>query len=163
MPILNLAASIAVSVFLIGLSLFLTGPAFDLPGLGPKGGLQAGTLPQFVVVTVIVLASLSAINDILRWRVGRRTGRATEPAIAPVRQVLLVGGGILVLLATYVFAWRPLPFPLITFVFFTSVSAILAPPSVRTFRGYAVIALTGLLFSIGVWLLFTFVLKVPLR
>tara|TARA_R100000789_G_scaffold14655_3_gene18066 strand:+ start:4124 stop:4639 length:516 start_codon:yes stop_codon:yes gene_type:complete len=163
MPTLNLVASIATSVLLIGLSLFLAGPAFELPGLGPKGGLQAGTLPQFVVVVVIVLAVLSVINDVIKWRADRRWGHMPEQPFAPVRQVVTVGGSVLVLLAAYVFAWGPVPFPLISFVFFTFVGAILAPPAERTPRGYSKIALTGLLFSIGVWLIFTFVLNVPLR
>ncbi|ASP21247.1 tripartite tricarboxylate transporter TctB family protein [Antarctobacter heliothermus] len=163
MPTLNLVASIATSALLVGLSLFLAGPAFDLPGLGPKGGLRAGTLPQFVVVVVIALAVLSVINDVVKWRADRRPGHMPEQPFAPVRQVVAVGGSVLVLLAAYVFAWGPLPFPLISFVFFTAVGAILSPPTERTLRGYSKIALTGLLFSTGVWLIFTFVLNVPLR
>lgn len=163
MPTLKICASILSCLFLIGLSLILAGPAFDLPGLGPNGGLQAGTLPQFVVVMVVILATLSLVADILKWRRGRPPGTEPEPEDAPLRQVILVGGGVMALLAVYVFAWRPLPFPLITFVFFTIVSAILTPPASRSLKGYGVIALTGLLFSLGVWLLFTNVLKVPLR
>lgn len=159
MPTLNLCASIVTCLFLIGLSVVLAGSAFDLPGLGPNGGLQAGTLPQFVVVMVALLATLSLVADILKWRRGGEPGAE----VAPLRQVILVGGGIMALLAVYVFAWRPLPFPLISFVFFTIVSVILAPPAARGLKGYGVIALTGLLFSIGIWLLFTYVLKVPLR
>ncbi|SFE93098.1 tripartite tricarboxylate transporter TctB family protein [Roseivivax sediminis] len=163
MPNLNLCSSIMTCLFLIGLSVVLAGPAFDLPGLGPRGGLQAGTLPQFVVVMVALLATLSLVSDLLKWRRGRQPGAEIEPEVAPLRQVVFVGGGIMALLAVYVFAWRPLPFPLISFVFFTIVSAILAPPAARNPRGYGVIALTGLLFSICVWALFTSVLKVPLR
>ncbi|WBU64797.1 tripartite tricarboxylate transporter TctB family protein [Paracoccus aerodenitrificans] len=163
MPHLNLFASVVTCLFLIGLSLVLAGPAFELPGLGPKGGLQSGTLPQFVVVTVAALSVLSLASDILKWRRGMKPGVEIEPEVAPLRQVLVVGGGIMVLLAVYVFAWRPLPFPLISFVFFALVGAILAPPAARSTKGYGVIALTGIVFSVAVWLLFTYVLKVPLR
>lgn len=163
MPVLNLVASIAVSVFLVGLCLVLAGPAFDLSSFGPNGGLQSGTLPQFVVIAVTVLAVISAVSDIVKWRAGRRSGEVPVNTVAPVRQVVLIGGGVMAMLAAFVFTWRPLPFPLIAFVFFTVVGVILAPPPSRTLRGYGAIALTGLLFSGGVWLLFTSVLNVPLR
>lgn len=162
MPTLHFVASLVVSFFLIGLSALLAGPAFELENFGPRGGLQAGTLPQFVVVVVIVLAALSAAGDFWNWRASRRNRHEGE-AIAPVRQVVLVGGGVLALLAAYVFAWRPLPFPLITIVFVMLVSAIIAPPGARGPRGLSIIGLFSLLFSVAVWLIFTYALKVPLR
>ncbi|WP_274424733.1 tripartite tricarboxylate transporter TctB family protein [Chelativorans sp. YIM 93263] len=163
MPTLHFIASLAVSLFLIGLSALLAGPAFDLVSIGPRGGLQAGALPQFVVVMVVMLAVLSVVSDFRRWRASRHGGVESEEAFAPGRQVALVGGGVMMLLAAYVFAWRPLPFPLTTAVFVTLVSLVIAPRGARTRRGMFTIVLTSVLFSIGVWLVFTYLLKVPLR
>jgi len=162
-PTLHFVASLIVSLFLICLCVILAGPAFEMQSFGPRGGLQAGTLPQFVVIVVIVLAALSAVSDFWTWYTARRDQRDLGPAIAPARRVVLVGGGVMLLLAAYVFAWRPLPFPLITMVFVALVSGIIAPPSARTARGTITIGLTAVLFSIGVWLVFTYALKVPLR
>lgn len=163
MPTLHLVASLGVSAFLLGLSVILAGPAFELTGLGPRGGLHAGALPQFVVVVVAVLAVISAVSDLRRWWVTRSDASQQEEPFASPDQVLKVGGGVLALLALYVFAWRPLPFPLITMVFVALVSLIVAPPAARAPKGLAIIGLTSVLFSLGVWLVFTYVLKVPLR
>lgn len=163
MPTLHLIASLAVSLFLVGLSALLAAPAFELVGIGPRGRLQAGALPQFVVVVVALLAVLSAAGDFRKWRASRHGGVDPEEAFAPARQVVLVGGGVMFLLAAYVFAWRPLPFPLTTAVFVVLVSWIIAPRSARTWRGMFTIVVTSVLFSIGVWLVFTYLLKVPLR
>jgi len=163
MPTLHFVASMVVSAFLIGLSALLAGPAFELNSFGPKGGLQAGTLPQFVVITVVFLAFLSALNDFCKWHLSRREGLDPGEALAPARQIVLVGGGVMLLLVAYVFAWRPLPFPLITIVFVALVSWVIAPFAARTARGMVTIGLTSVLFSIGVWLVFTYVLKVSLR
>ena len=163
MPTLHFVASLVVTAFLIGLSALLAGPAFELNSFGPNGGLQAGTLPQFVVITVVLLATLSALNDFRKWHLSLREGLDPGEALAPTRQIVLVGGGVMFLLAAYVFAWRPLPFPLITIVFVAIVSWIIAPAAARTSRGMVTIGITSVLFSIGVWLVFTYALKVPLR
>lgn len=163
MPTLHLVASLLVSAFLVALAVILAEPAFELVSVGPRGGLQAGALPQFVVVLVAVLAVLSAAGDYVRWREARNGDGVQEEAFASPRRVILVGGGVLILLAAYVFAWRPLPFPLITVVFVALVSWTIAPPAARTRKGYLVITLTSVLFSVGVWLVFTHLLKVPLR
>lgn len=165
MPTLHFIASLVTSLFLIGLSLLLAEPAFDLVAFGPQGGLEAGALPQFVIIMVIVLAAFSAVGDTWKWfsSCRDRRGKEVSEAIAPADQVVWIGGGVLVLLAAYVFAWQPLPFPLITIVFVTLVSAIIAPVEARNLRGLLIIGLNAVFFSISVWLVFTYALKVHLR
>lgn len=163
MPTLHYIASLATSLFLIGLTLVLAGPAFDLEAFGARGGLGAGALLQFVVMAVILLSVLSIIGDSLKWYSARKAGRDPGEPIAPPRHVVLVGGGVLLLLAAYVFAWRPLPFPLITVVFVALVSGLIGPTYLRSKKGLLTIGLMAVLFSVGVWLVFTYALKVPLR
>lgn len=163
MPNLHFVSSLATNLFLIALTLVLAGPAFDLEAFGSRGGLGAGALPQFVVMAVIVLSCLSIIGDTRKWYLTRKMGRDPGEPIAPTRHVVLVGGGVLLLLAAYVFAWRPLPFPLITIVFVALVSALIGPAHLRSKKGLLTIGLTAVLFSVGVWLVFTYALKVPLR
>lgn len=155
--------SLIVSLFLLGLCIFLAGPAFELQTYGPKGGPQAGWLPQVVVVSVIILSILSFGGDGLRKLSEHRSGEEKPEAEIPARNLILIGGGVTLILAAYVFLWRALPFPVITIGFFLLVSLLLAPASARTVRGYVMIAITSVLFSIGVWLIFTYALKVSLR
>ena len=67
MPTLHYIASLATSLFLIGLTLVLAGPAFDFEAFEARGGLGAGALVQFVVMAVILLSVLSIIGDSLKW------------------------------------------------------------------------------------------------
>lgn len=155
--------SLIVSVFLLGLCALLAGAAFELETYGPKGGPQAGWLPQLVVISVVILSALSFSGDGLRKLRGTRSREEEPEAEIPARSLIVIGGSVILMLGAYVFLWRQLPFPVITAGFFLLVSLVLAPASARNLKGYAIIALTSLLFSIGVWLVFTYALKVPLR
>ena len=163
MPNLHFAASVAISLFLLALVAILAGPAFELAGFGDERGLQAGTLPQFVVVVVAVLALLSLLGDLLMWRRSRHGKIDPGEPVTSVRDALVLGGGVLFLLAAYVFAWRPLPFPVVTTAFVVLVTLLIAPAAERRGRGLIRIGLASVIFSIGVWLVFTNVLQVPLR
>lgn len=163
MPKLHLAASAVVTVFLLALVAILAGPAFELAGFGDGRGLQAGTLPQFVVVAVAVLSILSLLGDLLKWHLERRGEIDPGEAVASAGDAFVLGGGVLVLLAAYVFAWRPLPFPVVTIAFMSLVTLLIAPPAERRGRGLIRIALISVIFSGAVWLVFTHLLKVPLR
>lgn len=163
MPNLHFAASALVSLFLLALVAVLAGPAFELPGFGDGRGLQAGTLPQFTVVVVAVLVILSLLGDFLVWRRGRRGEIDPGRPVATAHDALILGGGVLLLLAGYVFAWRPLAFPVVTTAFVGLVTLLIAPARERRGRGLIRIGLMSILFSIGVWLVFVHILKVPLR
>ena len=160
---MRLSASIAVSLFLVGLAaLVLWQPAFDLPRFGSKGQIGAGALPQLVLFLTIVLALLSAVTDVV-LRV-RRGPRAIAPAIAaPASRVLPIGFAILALLGLYLIGWQRIGFPIASAAFMAVASALLAPPSARNVRGYAIIVVTSVLFCVGVWLAFVHLLAVPLR
>lgn len=163
---MRIAASVVVTLFLLGLCAFLAGPAFDLPLVGPRGGIAAGAAPQFVVLAVAVLALCSLGGDLLAHR---RSSAETAPAeegagyAADGREVLLIGGAVLALLAGYVALWRYVGFPIASAVFMMALSFVVAPKSARTPRGVVIMALVAGLFSVFIWLAFTRLLGVPLR
>lgn len=164
---MRFAASLFMTVFLTGLAVVLAGPAFDLQTFGRTGQIAAGALPQAVVVATIVLAALSLGEDVLARLRGGTAGGEPEAEdgldSAPAIQVLGLGLGILALLAGYVFLWRHVGFPAASSVFMAAAAALLAPKGARGVKGFAIIAITAVLFCVGVWLAFVHLLAVPLR
>lgn len=165
---MRIAASVFVTLFLLSLCAFLAGPAFELPAVGPRGGVAAGAAPQFVVVAVAVLAVVSLVGDLLDARRGRAAGsdadaQAGSGDVAESREVLVIGGAVLALLAGYVALWRVIGFPVASALFMMALSVVVAPRSARTPRGLAIMAVVAALFSVFVWLAFTRLLGVPLR
>ena len=164
---MRFAASLFMTAFLIGLCAVLAGPAFDLQTFGRTGQIAAGALPQAVVVATIVLAALSMGEDVLA--LARRGPKGAAPPEleggidAPAGRVLGLGLGILALLTGYVVLWRYIGFPAASTVFMAAAATVLAPKEARGPRGLAIIAVTSVLFCVGVWLAFVHLLAVPLR
>lgn len=163
---LRLAASTLVTVFLLALCAVLVGPAFELAAYNGQGGISAGGLPQFVVVSVALLAPLMFAQDAIRFR---RTGHISgsfdfeDGDGAEARRTALLGSTVLVLLAAYAFAWRWLGFLPASMLFMSVLCLVLAPKDRRTALGLATAILFSILFCLGVWALFVHLLAVPLR
>lgn len=164
---LRLAASAAVSVLLLALCSVLAGPAFEMPALGSRGGLGAGALPQFVVVSTALLAVVIFIQDFFAWKrrgdIDGAPEEAAKDSSADARRVVGIGTAVLVLLAVYVFVWRWIGFLPASIGFMAVLCMVLAPGASRTARGMVIAAVTSILFCTGVWALFVYVLMVPLR
>lgn len=166
MSLLRLGASVIVLVGLLGLCALLAGPAFELPAAAYGSGLGAGAFPQFVVVAVAVLACLLLVQDLRQWRrpaaPGAQQPDGDEFSGGPGR-VLLLGSGVFLLLAAFVFAWPWLGFLPVAIAFMAVLALLLAPRSARSARSVAITLLTSVLFCSGLWALFVHVLAVPLR
>lgn len=168
MPVLRIAASVFVTLFLVAVCLALMPSAFALPRLGPSGSLGAGALPQFAVIAVPLLSLIVLASEIGSYRKGglkqpvARDGEA-EVADADPRRVLVIGSLVLVLLAAYATGWRLIGFPLASLGFMGAMGFVIAPPESRTLRGIAILAVTTLVFCLGTWAFFVHVLTVPLR
>ncbi|WP_029008217.1 tripartite tricarboxylate transporter TctB family protein [Azospirillum halopraeferens] len=171
MQTVRLAAGAAVTMLLLVLCAVLAGPSFGMRALGPQGELGSGALPQFIVVSVAVLAVVVFIQQVIAHR--RRGGGASPAAALPSdgdvapdadpRRVLTVGPAVLAMLAGYAYAWTEVGFLPASIVFLVLLSLFLMPAPQRTGRGIAVAAATAVLFCLGVWALFVHVLGVPLR
>lgn len=153
------AAIAFVTLFLIGLCIFLAGPAFELRAFGRTGNIDAGALPQVVIISVATLAILAFCSDML----DSFRGRTAEASTAGGTTVLLVGGAVLLLLAGFLGLWPRVGFPVAAAVFMMLTSALIAPPEARSFRGYAIMIGVSFAFCVTVWLAFTHILGVPLR
>ncbi|WP_209427950.1 tripartite tricarboxylate transporter TctB family protein [Pararhodobacter sp. SW119] len=153
------AASAFVTLFLMGLCILLAGPAFEMRAFGRSGSIDAGALPQAVVVVVAVLAILAFSSDAFDHFRGRAEGGSSTRGMT----VLLIGGAVLLLLAGFLALWSRLAFPIAAAAFMTSTSLLIAPPETRNLRGYTTIVVVSVAFSLGVWLAFTYLLGVPLR
>lgn len=160
---MRFAASLFMTVFLIGLCAVLAGPAFELQTFGHSGQIAAGALPQAVVIATIILAALSLAQDVLALARGRSLADAEGGIDAPAAQLLGLGLGVLALLATYVVLWRYIGFPAASTAFMAATARALAPREARGLRGLAIIAVASVLFCVGVWLAFVHLLAVPLR
>lgn len=163
---LRLAASTLVTVLLLALCAVLAGPAFELTAYNYQGGIGAGGLPQFVVVSVALLAPLMFVQDVIRFR---RTGHVSggfdfeDGDGAEARRTAVLGSTVLVLLAGYAFLWRWIGFLPASILFMIVLCLVLAPADRRTVKGAATAIIFSLLFCVGVWALFVHVLAVPLR
>lgn len=163
---LRLAASTLVTVFLLALCALLVGPAFELTAYNSQGGIGAGGLPQFVVVSVALLAPLMFIQDVVRFR---RTSHISggfdfeDGDGAEARRTAFLGSTVLVLLAAYAFLWRWLGFLPASMLFMSVLCVVLAPKDRRTVRGIGTAIIFSILFCLGVWALFVYLLAVPLR
>ena len=163
---LRLAASTLVTVLLLALCALLVGPAFELAAYNGQGGIGAGGLPQFVVVSVALLSPLMILQDMIRFR---RDGHISggydfeDGDRAEARRTALLGSTVLVLLAAYAFLWRWLGFLPASILFMIVLCLVLAPAERRTVKGTATAVLFSILFCVGVWALFVHVLAVPLR
>ena len=153
------AAIAFVALFLVCLSVVLAGPAFELRTLGRTGIIDAGALPQAVVITVGVLAVFVFATDMIDHARGREPAGGVEGG----GMVVMLGGGVLLLLAAFLVLWPHLGFPIAASAFMAATSALLAPPESRTPWGYTAIGVVSVAFCFGVWLAFTNVLGVPLR
>lgn len=159
-------ASILSTILLLGLCALLAGPSFELPAGGPRMGIGAGALPQFVVVATAILAVITLLGDIAAWRrppASPIAGETRDAEDTDPRRVVILGGFVLVLLAAYIGAWPYLGFIPPTIGFIAALSLVLLPRAEWTAMRMASIALMAILFTLGVWALFVHVLMVPLR
>lgn len=164
MQSIRLAASAAMMVLLLGLSALLFGPSFAMPTAGASIGLGRGALPQFCVVMASVLSVIIFVRDLIAFRrSGSITGPAGLGASADPRRVITLGCMSLVLLVAFVVAWQWLSFLPAAVGFVLVTSLMLLPRERRGPRAVALVLATSVLFALGVWALFVYVLQVPLR
>ncbi|MCD6679139.1 MAG: tripartite tricarboxylate transporter TctB family protein [Burkholderiaceae bacterium] len=164
MQTVRLAASALMTLLVLALCAVLWQPSFAMPTLSADVGLGRGALPQFCVLAALVLTVLMFVKDLLAWRAtGAITGPFEVADKAQPGRVVAVGGAALALLTAYVAAWGLLGFLPATIAFLLVVSALLLPAGQRSLRAATVLVATAVLFAIGVWALFVYVLEVPLR
>jgi hypothetical protein len=164
MQAIRFAASAAMTLIVLGLAGLLFGPSFEMPATGAEIGLGRGALPQFSVVAGAVLAIAIFVRDVVQMRrTGTIHGPANVNASADSKRVVVIGLSALALLAAYVTAWAYVGFMGATIPFLLVMSLLLLPVSHWNARSLALVAATGLLFGLGVWALFVYVLQVPLR
>ncbi|GAB4394540.1 MAG: hypothetical protein Tsb0032_20640 [Kiloniellaceae bacterium] len=163
---LRLAASALATALLLVLCAILAEPAFELTAVNRRGGIGAGGLPQLVVIAVAVLAPLSFLQDVLRFRrSGHITGGfdAADGDAAEARRTALLGSTVLVLLAAYAFAWRLTGFLPASIAFMSVLCLILLPAPARSLKRSLLSVAFSAAFCVGVWALFVHLLGVPLR
>lgn len=164
MEAIRLAASAAMTVIVLALAAILFGPSFAMPTGGPEVGLGRGALPQFCVVAGAILAVAIFVRDLLAMR---RSGAIVGPSGisegTEPRRVVIVGFAALLLLAAYVVAWLYVGFLPASVVFLAATSLLLLPRERWSVRSLLPVAATSVLFGVGVWALFVYVLQVPLR
>jgi hypothetical protein len=164
MQAIRLAASAAMTIIVLVLAAILFVPSFDMPTMSAEIGLGRGALPQFCVVAAAILAVAIFLRDVVSMlRSGAIVGpsgisEATEP-----RRVVGIGFAALVMLAAYVVAWQFLGFLPASIVFLAATGLLLLPRERWNVRSLTAVGATSLLFAIGVWALFVYVLQVPLR
>lgn len=164
MQAIRFAASAAMTLIILSLATLLYGPSFAMPATGAEIGLGRGALPQFCVVAAAIFAVVIFVRDVICMR---RSGAIHGPfnisATAESKRVVFVGLSALVLLAAYVAAWAFVGFLLASIGFLVVTSLLLLPIEHWNARSLAVLLATEVLFGIGVWALFVYVLQVPLR
>ncbi len=164
MQAIRLAASAAMTVILLALAAILFAPSFDMPTMSSEIGLGRGALPQFCVVAGAILAVAIFVRDVVSVRrAGSIVGplgisEKTEP-----RRVVGIGFAALLMLAAYVIAWQFLGFLPASIVFLAATGLLLLPRERWNARPLLAVGATSLLFALGVWALFVYVLQVPLR
>lgn len=164
MQSIRLAASAAMTLLLLAMVAVLWGPSFAMPAGSGTAGLGRGALPQFCVMAAAVLAVVVFARDLISHRRSgvitgaSELGENTEPS-----RVVGIGLAALVMLAAFLGAWQWLGFLPATMAFVAATSLTLLPREHWTRRSLAVLAATSMLFSLGVWALFVYLLQVPLR
>lgn len=153
-----------MTLILLALAALLYGPSFAMPTGGVEIGLGRGALPQFCVVAGAILAVVIFVKDVVSMR---RAGSIEGPTgigdgVDP-RRVVIIGFSALVLLAAYLVAWAFIGFLPASIVFMIVMSLVLLPREHWNTRSLALVFATGVLFGLGVWALFVYVLEVPLR
>ena len=128
-----------------------------MPGaLGPR------TVPLFIMSSIVVLSMLIALLEVVKLVRARGIAhaRGLAPAAAGDERVSLARV-ILVLAAIVAFAavWRYLGFFGTSIVFIAGLAYLLAPPDQRSAPSAVLLALV---FTVLSWLLFRFILGVPL-
>ncbi len=164
MQAIRLAASAAMTLILLAFVAILFSPSFAMPTGGPQVGLGRGALPQFCVVAAAILAVATFVRDAIAMR---RTGSIVGPmAISEStepRRVVVIGFAALLMLVAYVTAWWLLGFLPASVAFLAATSLLLLPRERWNTRALIPVAATSVLFGVGVWALFVYVLQVPLR
>lgn len=164
MQSIRLAASVAMALLLLAMVAILYGPSFAMPAGSGTAGLGRGALPQFCVVAAAVLAVAVAIRDVLsQRRTGAITGAAVVGDATDPRRVVGIGLAALVMLAGFLLGWQWLGFLPAAMGFVAATSLMLLPRAHWEARNLRTLVATSVLFSLGVWALFVYVLQVPLR
>jgi hypothetical protein len=164
MQSIRLAASVAMALLLLAMVAILVGPSFAMPAGSGTAGLGRGALPQFCVVAAAVLALAVVIRDVLsKRRTGAITGAAEIGETTDPRRVVGIGLAALVMLAGFLLGWQWLGFLPATMAFVAATGLMLLPRAHWKARSLLPLLATSVLFSLGVWALFVYVLQVPLR
>jgi hypothetical protein len=164
MESIRFAASAAMTLIVLGFAALLWGPSFEMPALGAETGIGRGALPQFCVVAASVLVVIGFVRDVLSMRrQGAIAGPLGMSAAVEPRRVVIIGFSALALLAGYVAAWAFIGFPLASIAFLLVASLMLLPRERWDLRSLSAVVATGVLFGLGIWALFVYVLQVPLR
>jgi hypothetical protein len=164
MQAIRFAASAAMTLLVLGLAALLWSPSFQMPATGAEIGLGRGALPQFCVVAGAIFAIAIFIRDVVHMRrTGSIQGPSSLSASADSKRVVVIGLAALLLLAAYVTAWAYFGFLLSSIAYLIVTSLVLLPFGHWQVRSIAIVAAVGVLFGVGVWALFVYVLQVPLR
>jgi len=161
---IRLVASFAMTLILIGLVVLLWEPSFAMQAGSRTAGLGSGALPRFCIVAVGVLAVAVLIRDVISYRRnGAIKGNAEIDTETDPRRVLGIGLATLVLLAGFLIGWQLLGFLPSSMAFLATTSMLLLPKVRWTRHMLLPVLMTSILFSIGVWAIFVYLLQVPLR
>jgi hypothetical protein len=164
MQSIRLAASVAMTLLLLGFVVLLWGPSFAMPAGSGTAGLGRGAMPQFCMFAAAVLAVAVLVRDVLSYRRSgaitgvSEIGEATDP-----RRVAGIGLVTLALLAGFLVGWQWLGFLPAAMAFLAATSLLLLPRDHWHRRTLFPMVATSILFSFGVWAMFVYLLQVPLR
>ena len=159
--------SVALWVVLLALgtiALTMSGVAASLPGGRLAGALGPRTVPLFVFNAIGALAALVAVVEAIAIVKQRRANKAEHaPAAGDAANAKMVSlWPLLVVLAavvSFAAAWRALGFLTASAALVAVLGYVLAPAGRRSLLVSAVLAIA---FTTAIWLLFRFVLSVPL-
>lgn len=158
-----LGASALTLAGLLAGALLLIGPTLDLPRGSASRPVGPGSFPLGILVLVIILSVLIGIQEVLRFL---KPGPAPAPAPAPdaagMRQVAYAGVTV-TLLAVFIWVWQAAGFLVAAALFYAVLAVGLVPKERRSWRQYGLAAAIGITTTAGVWVLFQYVLGVPLR
>lgn len=164
MRAIRFGASFLALAILLGLCVFLYGPARELPLLNVQGSIGPGALPVGVVVGVAILSLLVAVTEV-RKLLGREADAALAEAslIVSARSFVWRSAAVIAMLAGYAALWKMTHFVPASMAFFAVLGLFLLEPEQRTFRTIAATLVVAVIFAPAIWFAFERLLGVPLR
>lgn len=164
MRAIRFGASFLALAILLGMCVFLYGPARELPLLNVQGSIGPGALPVGVVIGVAVLSVLVAITEIRKLVRGDTDSALTEASLTvSARSFVWRSAAVIAMLAGYAALWRMTHFVPASIAFFAVLSLFLLEPEQRKFRTIAGTLIVAVIFAPAIWFAFERLLGVPLR